>query len=76
MNGYEYKTGELWALCGQKHYGLQSSREIEFKHGYDNVDLKVNIPQGTVNIPSMHVFQKTFNLIALRNLFSFALSHV
>ena len=44
---YEYKTGEFWVLCGQKHYGLQSSREIEFKHGYDNVDLKVKIPQGT-----------------------------
>jgi hypothetical protein len=48
VTGYEYITGELWVLCGQKRYGLHSSREIYFKHGYDNIDLKVNIPQGTI----------------------------
>ncbi|CAB4015539.1 E3 ubiquitin- ligase RNF123, partial [Paramuricea clavata] len=46
VTGYEYNTGELWVLCGQKRYGLQSSRAIDFKRGYNNIDLKVNIPQG------------------------------
>lgn len=47
---YEYKPGELWLLCGQKRYGLQNPKEIEFKHGYDNVHLTVNMPQGSVKL--------------------------
>ena len=50
---YEYKTGELWLLCGQKRYGLEDSKKIEFKRGYDNVHLTVNIPQGSVKLLCM-----------------------
>lgn len=47
MPGYEFRTGELWVLSGQKRYGMECFREPEFSHGYDNVDLKISIPKGT-----------------------------
>lgn len=60
---YEYKTGELWLLCGQKRYGLQNSKEIEFKHGYDNVHLWVNIPQGSVTLLCMRYDVSAMSLL-------------
>lgn len=47
LTGYEYNTGELWVLSGQRRLsGQESLGAVEFKHGYDAVELKVQIPQG------------------------------
>ena len=46
LTGYEYGTGELWVFYGQKRSGEESLGKVQFQHGYDDAELKLEVPQG------------------------------
>ena len=46
LTGYEYGTGELWVFYGQKRGGEESFGKVQFQHGYDDAELKLEVPQG------------------------------
>ena len=48
LTGYDYHTGQLWVLSGQKGYGKDIPGKVEFKHGYESVELRVETTQGIV----------------------------